>query len=59
MLITNQDVGDRVLVRRRVLVDWAAHMVLSEKFSKGKAWVDLFEEELMQDCCDLSTLPDL
>ena len=46
--ITNQDGGDRVLERRRELVDSAIEMIVADEFYDGKPWVDLSEEELMQ-----------
>ena len=48
MRITNQDGGDRVLARRRELVDSATRMMMADEFYYGKPWVDLSEEELMQ-----------
>ena len=48
MHITNQDGGDRVLARRRKLVDSATQMMVADEFYDGKPWVDLSEEELMQ-----------
>ena len=47
MCITNQDGGDRVLARRRELVDSATQMMVADGFYDGKPWVDL-SEELMQ-----------
>ena len=46
--ITNQDGGDRVLARRRELVDSATQMMMADDFYDGKPWVDLSEEELLQ-----------
>ena len=48
MHITNQDGGDRVLARRRELVDSVTEMMVADEFYDGKPWVDLSEEELMQ-----------
>ena len=48
MHITNQDGGDRVLARRRELVNSATQIMLADEFYDGKPWVDLSEEELMQ-----------
>ena len=48
MRITHQDGGDRVLARRRELVDSATQMMVADEFYYGKPWVDLSEEELMQ-----------
>ena len=47
MHITNQDEGDRVLARRRELVDSATQMMVADEFLDGKPWVDHSEEELM------------
>ena len=54
--ITNQDGGDRVLARRRDLVDSAIQMMVADEFYDCKPWVDLSELELMQGlktfvCC--------
>ena len=48
MHITNQDGGDRVLARRRELVDSATQMMVADAFYDGKPWVDRSEEELLQ-----------
>ena len=48
MHTTNQDGGDRVLARRRELVDSATQMMVADEFYDGKPWVDLSREELMQ-----------
>ena len=48
MHITNQDGGDRVLARRRELVDSATQMTVADEFYDSKPWVDLSEEELMK-----------
>ena len=48
MHTTDQDGGDRVLARRRDLVDSATQMTVADEFYNGKPWVDLSEEELMQ-----------
>ena len=48
MRITNQDGGDRILARRRELVDSATQMMVIDKFYDGKPWVDLSEDELTQ-----------
>ena len=48
MHITNQVGGDRVLARRRDLVDTATQSMVAEEFYDGEPWVDLSEEELMQ-----------
>ena len=48
MHITSQDGGDRVLARRRELVDSATHFMVADAFYDGKPWVDLSEEELVQ-----------
>ena len=47
--ITNHDVGDRVLARRRELVDSATQMMVADEFHDGKPRVDLSEVELMQN----------
>ena len=54
MHVTNQDGGERVLARRRELVDLATQMMVADEFYDGKPWVDLSEEELMQG---LKTFP--
>ena len=46
--ITNQDGGDRVLARRRELVNSATQMMVADEFYNGKLWVDLSEEELLK-----------
>ena len=46
--ISNQDGGDRVLARRRDLVDSATQMMVADELFDGKPWVDLSEEELLQ-----------
>ena len=46
--ITNQDGGDRLLARRRELVDSATQMMVAHEFYGDKPWVDLSEEELMK-----------
>ena len=46
--ITNQGGGDRVLARRRELVDSATQMMVADEFYDGKSSVDLSEEELMK-----------
>ena len=48
MHITNQDGGDRVLAKRRELVDSATQMMVADEFYDGKPWVDLSEEERLQ-----------
>ena len=48
MHVTNQDGGDRVLARRRELVDSATQMMVADAFYDGKPWVDL-SEELLQE----------
>ena len=48
MHITNQAGGDRVLPRRRELVDSATQIMVADEFYDGKPWVELSEEELMQ-----------
>ena len=48
MHTTNKDGGDRVLARRRELVDSATQMMVADDFYDGTPWVNLSEEELMQ-----------
>ena len=48
MHITNQDGGDRVLARRRELVESATQIMVADEFYDGKPCVDLSEEDLMQ-----------
>ena len=48
MHATNQDGGDRVLVRRRELVESATQIMVANESYDGKPWVDLSDEELMQ-----------
>ena len=38
--VANEDGGDRVLARRRELVDSAAHMMVDDEFY-GQLWIDL------------------
>ena len=45
MHVDNEDGGDRVLARRRQLVDSATQMMVDE-FYDGKPWIDLSELEL-------------
>ena len=44
--VANEDGGDRVLARRRKLVDSATQMMVAEEFYDGKPWIDLSELEL-------------
>ena len=44
--VANEDGGDRVLARRRRLVDSATQMMVSDEFYDGKHWIDLSEQEL-------------
>ena len=44
-IVANEDGGDRVLARRRELVDSATQMMLVEIYD-GKPWIDLSEQEL-------------
>ena len=48
MRITNQNIGNRVLARRRELVDSATQMMVADEFYDGKPWVDLSKEKLLQ-----------
>ena len=44
MHVANEDGGDRVLARRRELVD--SQMMVADEFYDGKPWIDLSEQEL-------------
>ena len=46
MHVANEDGGDRVLARRRELVDSATQMVVADEFYDGKRWIDVSEQEL-------------
>ena len=46
MLVANEDGGDRVIARRRELVDSATQMMVADEFYDGKLWIDLSEQEL-------------
>ena len=46
MHVPNEDGGDRVLARRRELVDSATQMMVADEFYDGKPWIDLSEQEL-------------
>ena len=46
MHVANEDGGDRVLARRRELVDSATQMMVADEFYDGKPWIDLSEQEL-------------
>ena len=48
MRIANQDGGDRVVARRRKLVDSGTQMMVADEFYDGKPWVDLSEQGLLQ-----------
>ena len=48
MHVANKDGGDRVLARRRELVDSATQMIVADEFYHGKPWIDLSEQELKQ-----------
>ena len=45
MHVANED-GDRVLARRRELVDSATKIMVADEFYDGKPWIDLSEQEL-------------
>ena len=45
MHVANEDGGDRVLARRRELVDSATQTMVADEFYDGKAWIDLSEQE--------------
>ena len=44
--VANEDGEDRVLARRRELVDSATQMMVADEFYDGKPWIDLSEQEL-------------
>ena len=46
MHVVNEDGGDKVLARRRELVDSATQMVVADEFYDGKPWIDLSEQAL-------------
>ena len=46
MHVANKDGGDRVLARRRELVDSATQLMVADEFYDGKPWIDLSEQEL-------------
>ena len=46
--ITKQYGGDRVLTRRRELVDSATQIMVADEFYDDKPWVDLPKEVLLQ-----------
>ena len=46
MHVANEDRGDRVVARRRELVDSATQMMDADEFYDGKPWIDLSEQEL-------------
>ena len=46
MQLANEDGGDRVLARRRELVDSAMQMMVADEFYDGKPCIDLSEQEL-------------
>ena len=46
--ITNQEGGDRVLARRRELIDSATQMMVADELYDGKPVFDLSGEDLMQ-----------
>ena len=47
--VANEDGGDRVLVRRRELVDSAMQMMVADEFYDGKTWIDLSEQKLKKE----------
>ena len=47
--ITDQDGGDLALARNRELVYSVTQMIVVDEFRDGKPWVDLSEEDLMQE----------
>ena len=46
MHVANEDGGDRVLARRRELVDSATQMMVADEFYDGKPWIDLSDQVL-------------
>ena len=48
MHVVNEDGGDRVLARRRELVDSATQTMVADEFYDGKPWIDLSEQELQK-----------
>ena len=46
MHVTTEDGGDRVLTRRRELVDSTTQIMGADEFYDGKPWIDLSELEL-------------
>ena len=56
MHVANEDGGDRVLARRRELVDSATQMMVGGEFYDGKPWIDLSEQELRKGSKSLLAL---
>ena len=46
MHVANEDGGDRVLARRRELVDSKTQMMAADEFYDGTPWIALSEQEL-------------
>ena len=46
MHVVNEDGGDRVLAKRRELVDSATQMIIADEVYDVKPWIDLSELEL-------------
>ena len=46
MHVVNEDGGDRVVARRRGLIDSATQMMVADELYDGKPWIDLSELEL-------------
>ena len=46
MHVANEDGGDRVLARRRELVDSTTQMMAADEFYDGTPWIALSEQEL-------------
>ena len=44
--VANEDGGDKVLARRREVVDSATPMIVADEFYDGEPWIDLSEQEL-------------
>ena len=56
MHVVNEDGGDRVLARRRELVDSATQTMVADEFYDGKPWIDLCELELKKGLENLLAL---
>ena len=56
MHVATEDGGDRVLARRRELVDTATQMMAADEFYDGKLSIDLSEQELKKGSKRLQAL---